>query len=277
MLQQRENVLPTMPQKPVSFQGQVTRGESNSPHLLQHFASLIPIYVGRRITRRLFLWLALAGVLLIFVILLIGGYLLNWKWTGFSNRELWDWWQLLIWPVTVAVVGFVFNMKQSETSLKVSERQHQTDLQVAEEHQQEDALQAYLDHMSELLLEKNLRNSQAGSSARELARARTLTTLCRIGKARKGLLLQFLHESHLIDKSNPIVDLRGADLSNADLQGADLREADLSGTNLMMANLAGANLSGASLVRAVVTPNQLAATRSLYRAIMPDGVIVQAP
>ena len=59
--------------------------------------------------------------------------------------------------MTIAVVGLVFNRKQSETSLTVSEREHQTDLRIAEVRQQEEALQTYLDHLAELLLEKQLR------------------------------------------------------------------------------------------------------------------------
>lgn len=273
MQQRHENVLPTMIQPSPAFQGQATSGESNGAHPLQRFTPPQRAYVGHRITRRHFLWMALLGMLLIIAILLIGGYLLNWKWTGFSNRDLWDWWQLLIWPVTVAIVGFVFNMKQTETSLKVSERQHQTDLHIAEEHQQEEALQTYLDHLSELLLEKNLGTSPPGSSVCELARARTLTTLSQVGGTRKSLVLQFLHESHLIEGDSPVVDLRGADLSTADLQGTDLREACLSGTNLTGANLLGANLSGARLTGAIVTPNQLALVRSLHGAILPDGSV----
>ncbi len=164
-------------------------------------------------------------------------------------------------------------MKQSETSLTVNERQHQTDQQLAEESQQEEALQTYLDHMEKLLLEKNLRSSQAGSSVQEVARVRTLTTLRRVGKSRKGLVLQFLHESHLIDQSNPIVDLGSADLSNVDLQGADLRETDISGANLSGANLMVANLSGARLTGASMTFEQLASARSPHDAILPDGSV----
>ena len=100
----------------------------------------------------------------------------------------------------------------------------------------------------------------------EVARAHTLTALRRVGKDRKGLLLQFLHESHLIEGEKPIVDLRGADLREA-----DLREADMSGVNLVGANLSGANLSGARLNGATVAAEQLAAVRSLHGAILPDG------
>lgn len=85
--------------------------------------------------------------------------------------------------------------------------------------------------------------------------------------------------------------LRGANLRGADLQGADLIKVDLSGANLVGANLSeaalfgaslvganliGANLddaylSGANLVGAILTEEQLAQTRSLEGATLPEG------
>lgn len=256
---------------PVS-QMHAERGAGNGVRILPLSASLPSTESKRRMAGRPLLWtLLLTGGLAAFLVVLIGGYVFNWKWTGFADNTLWNWWQLLIWPVTIAIVGLVFNRKQSETSLTVSEREHQTDLRIAEVRQQEEALQTYLDHMAELLLEKQLRNSPPGSDVQEVARAHTLTALRRVGKDRKCLLLQFLHESHLVEAEKPIVDLRGADLSYANLQGADLREADLSSVNLVGANLSGANLSGARLSGAIVAAEQLAAARSLHGAVLPDG------
>jgi uncharacterized protein YjbI with pentapeptide repeats len=62
-----------------------------------------------------------------------------------------------------------------------------------------------------------------------------------------------------------------ADLQEADLQGADLKEADLQGANLRIAFLEGANL-----LEANVTEDQLADTRSLQGAIMPNGQILKS-
>jgi len=87
-----------------------------------------------------------------------------------------------------------------------------------------------------------------------------------VGKNRKGVLLQFLHEAGLITKNKTIIDLRRGDLREADLSGADLREADLSG-----ADLSGANLSGARLIESKVTAEQLATALSLNGATMLDG------
>ena len=102
---------------------------------------------------------------------------------------------------------------------------------------------------------------------RTLARARTLTVLGRLDRDRKRSVLQFLHESRLIDKEQTLIDesalierrhmivsfaraaLLGADLSYADLSYADLREAILSWANLREANLTRADLTEADLLR----------------------------
>jgi hypothetical protein len=44
-----------------------------------------------------------AGLLLTLAVLLVGGYVLGWAWTGFTtNNQLWDWMQLLLLPVALA-------------------------------------------------------------------------------------------------------------------------------------------------------------------------------
>lgn len=48
-------------------------------------------------------WLAAAG-LVIFTVLVVGGYRMGWGWTGFAGNKLWDWIQLLLVPVLVPVV-----------------------------------------------------------------------------------------------------------------------------------------------------------------------------
>src|SRR5947209_840745 len=128
---------------------------------------------------------------LAFLVLVYGGYRLGWGWTGFSDNTLWEWFQLLILPVTLALGGMWFNMQQSHASRLAAEQLHQNDLQIADNAQQEAALDAYLDHMADLLLARNLRACEPGSGPREVAHARTLTTVWRVGKYRKGLLLKF--------------------------------------------------------------------------------------
>ena len=217
----------------------------------------------------------LVVVLAVFIVLIVGSYFFKkWTWTGFSavgkGDTLWNWINLLLVPLIVLAVAKRFSTHQREVSNTMG-KQQQTDLQLADERQQEVVLEAYLNHMSDLLLHKNLSRSQPGSDVRPIARALTLTALQMVGKNRKGVLLQFLHEAGLITRNKTIIDLRRGDLREADLSGADLREADLSGADLSGANLSGANLSGARLMESKITAEQLATALSLNGATMPDG------
>ncbi len=221
-------------------------------------------------------WTVLVGVFWVAIVVgIIGGFFLHWDWTGFrDNGNLWNWLQLLSAPVFVSALPFIFRGQRD-----------QADPQVADDQNQEAALEAYQEHMCELLLDKNLSGSQPGSEVREVARVRTLAALRRVGKNRKGDVLRFLHESGLIykaDLSNARLsgsnlwgaDLREANLSGANLSGAnlseaDLRRANLSGADLREANLSGADLSGADLSNAnvngaIYTMEQLSKTRSFH-------------
>jgi uncharacterized protein YjbI with pentapeptide repeats len=61
-------------------------------------------------------------------------------------------------------------------------------------------LQGYLDQMTQLLLEEDLRNSRQEDATSALARARTLTVLRRLDGEGRGSVIQFLYESELISQ-----------------------------------------------------------------------------
>jgi uncharacterized protein YjbI with pentapeptide repeats len=121
----------------------------------------------------------------------------------------------------------------------------------------DDALQAYLEQMGDLLTDHKLKNAQPDNAVALLARAQTLTVLGRLDGSRKGNLLVFVYGAGLMSpdlpKGDAVLDLSKGDavldLSGADLSGADLTSADLSGADLRHANLTRANLSGALLLR----------------------------
>src|SRR5947209_5492574 len=196
------------------------------------------------------------------IVALLGGYLFSWDWTGFNGgeskititstskgtttaqelqpaRTLWDWLELLAVLAIPIVVGFGVAWFTSQQG-KVSNAENK-------DNQREDALQAYIDKISELLLHEKLRGSADDDEVRKIARVRTLTVLRGLDAQRKASLLQFLHESGLIDKNNRIIDLSEAQLSEADLCSANLRDADLREANLRGANLGGVNLLYANL------------------------------
>ncbi len=203
------------------------------------------------------------------------------------GKGLWDWLQLLGILAIPAVVGFGtvwFTTRQTQASeanraqqAKESEanreKRHLTDLEIAEknrereqetaikiaaDNQHEAAFRAYLDKMSELLIEKSLADpARAGEQVRNIARVQTLAVLLGLDPIRKGSVLQFLYESALINKVYRIVELSYADLSSANLVGFDKSGANLSKVNLREANLSYANLSGTDLHLATLTAANL--------------------
>jgi uncharacterized protein YjbI with pentapeptide repeats len=178
------------------------------------------------------------------------------SWTGFQGKTVWDFLQLLIVPLMLVAIGLVFSLQQDARQNSLEVDRARTERELAEQRAQDEALQAYLNQMSSLLLEKDLRTSKEDSEVRTLARARTLTVLERLDPDRKTAVLQFLIEAELVQSveggRGPIIALTSANLSDVNLSlvnlsGADLSEADLSNTNLFSADLRDANLFIADL------------------------------
>ncbi len=184
--------------------------------------------------------------------------------TGFVGKTLWDWLGLLAALAIPVVVGFGaawFTALQG----KVSDREN-TD------NQREAALQTYIDKMSELLLEKQLRTSQPEDEVRTIARVRTITLLFQLDARRIGYVFAFLREAGLMSAkpNSSIVNMDRANLNGANLSGANLFRANLSGADLSKAllgvadlrdaHLNGANLSGADLTLANLSGANLSKT-----------------
>ncbi len=206
-------------------------------------------------------------------------------WMGFTGKTAWDWLQLLIQllgalaiPLVVVLATNALNAQQQQTTatqhkndVAIADKQHQNDLAIADDQQKEATLKVYLDDLTTLLLNNHLHDSKPVDEVRNVAHIKTLATLRRLDGNRKGIVLQFLYEAHLIDCATPIVDLSRADLVGAYLIRANLIEADLFGADLRGADLRGADLRRAALSNATVTPTQLTAARSLKGTILPDG------
>src|SRR5918994_1201154 len=209
---------------------------------------------------------------------------------------LWDWAELLIVPLVLAGGGLWFNQWQQDRDRKLATQQQDRDRKLATQRAQYEALQAYFDHISQLLTDRDrpLRRAQLGDGLSTVARARTLTTLRQLGAEGKSSLLQFLYQSGLIWRRGPVVSLAKADLSDANklsngdedgvclrqallsganLSGAKLVNVDLRDANLRGANLSGADLSGANLWGATGMSNKELERRaaSLKGATMPEG------
>jgi uncharacterized protein YjbI with pentapeptide repeats len=174
------------------------------------------------------------------------------QWTGFRRKTLWDWLQLLIVPAILVGVTFVWSATQTRSDNKRQDRRIAADRVAAEEARRDATLQAYLEEMSRLMLDRNLLTSRKTDAVRPVARIVTLTTLRRLNGERRAAVLHFLYEARLIAGNNPVValddaDFSGADLALAVLEGAHLERANLEGGKLTYARLTGARFEDANL------------------------------
>jgi hypothetical protein len=179
---------------------------------------------------------AIRGIIILGVLALIASAV---------DKTLWDWLDLLIVPVVLAIGGYLFARSENRAAQAATEQQAQGA-----------ALQAYFDTLHELLLDRDLRNSERDTEVRTVARMHTLAVLRRIWPDRKRSVLEFLYYSELIWKEErrhvepglieekpPIISLARADLNNANLAGMLLARVNFNGTHLRDANLRGAQLS----------------------------------
>lgn len=188
--------------------------------------------------------------ILIFIVLLVVLFVLVYKgydysWTGFArqnvesdikpDKTLWDWLDLLIVPLVLAVGAYLL-----EGSRKRTERDVEND------RQKQHILDDYFAYISKLLLDHGLSESCASDLARKLARTRTLAALRLLDAKRKAQLLQFLYEANLINLE-PVIQLNGADFREAVLDEATLSHAELRGVYFSKASIRYATLVGADL------------------------------
>jgi hypothetical protein len=229
---------------------------------------------------------------------------------GFDERTLWNYLDVFLVPVVVAAATIWLTVWENRRQLKDQKNRRDRELEIEGQRAQDAALQAYLDKMSELLIDGQLRKEEDRYADKRItARARTLAVLRQLDDGgRKRTILLFLREARLINRKDhlrdclklnpPIVGLRDADLTNAnlrhaklintnrdepisleeanlegaDLLGADLQGADLQKTNLKKADLTGANLNEANLSGAKGwSAKQVAAAAYLEGTTMPDG------
>jgi hypothetical protein len=210
------------------------------------------------------------------------------RWTGFRGMTVWDWLAPLLVPLALVIIGFYFTSAQDARQQQIEEDQRAQQAQIeerraaaeralAEQRAQDEALQAYLDQMSQLILERKLLDVEQGDPVHEpgdpvhtLAQACTSTAILRLDAKHNESVTQFLITSGLSVRSKDSTrllrgstlshaTLSGAHLPNADLGDAELIGADLSNALLLNANLIGADLSGADLSNALLDNADLVA------------------
>ena len=147
-------------------------------------------------------------------------YRRDWRWTGLPAdpgdgtpaapprpaKTLWDWLQLLIVPLVLALAAFGLNAAQvdrdrrqeerrAEQERKLEARRAARDRASAEDRAREETLRTYLQQMSDLMT----RPGRATADTQTLAQTLTLVALRRLDGARKGLVVEFLIEADLIE------------------------------------------------------------------------------
>jgi uncharacterized protein YjbI with pentapeptide repeats len=171
--------------------------------------------------------------------------------------------QLLIVPIALAGIGYLFNHAESTRDRKREDARATQAQFIAAENRRDQVLQDYLARMDDLVLDRRLRESRPSSDVRGVARTLTLTALRRLDGKRKGEVVRFLTDAHLIEgPGTPTVGLIDADLRRAVLTGArlrdvvfdaaDLRNARFAGSALSSVRFEGARLEGASFPRAIL-------------------------
>jgi uncharacterized protein YjbI with pentapeptide repeats len=188
------------------------------------------------------------------------------RWLGFSEytapngeyypaKTLWDLMDLIIVPIVLAIGAVLFNRSQKYYELRIAKEQKETELIIADDRQKEQALQNYLDKMTDLLLKDRLLEKKDAQEdpVVDVAQIRTITTLRTLDLERKNILLQFLRDSGLGEFILCNASLKGADLCNTNLYEFNLANASFYRAKLNGADLCGANLRGADLGRAILS------------------------
>ena len=192
--------------------------------------------------------------------------------------------------------------QRAQQAQKIENQRAAAERELAEQRAQDEALQAYLDQMSQLILDRNLLEVEQGNPVHEpgdpvhtLAQALTSTAILRLDAEHNESVTHFLIYSGLAVRSEASArllrgstlshaKLSGAHLANADLGDADLSGADLSNALLLNANLIVADLSGADLSNALLDNADLVADlsnadlsgASLLGADLSDGNLFSA-
>jgi uncharacterized protein YjbI with pentapeptide repeats len=206
---------------------------------------------------------------------------------GKQEIGFWEWVGVLIIPVVLAAGAAMLTNAQTQRELAGAHLQAQ-----------DEALQQYLDQVSNLLIEHEMQEKPMSSDlvsrltraldrvsnllgerenggkptdshlVSKLMQARTLALLLKLDRDRKRQPLKLIAQLELINRDNPLLSLKNAGLEDADLhevtlfnvslKEADLRLADLTGADLRESDLTWADLRGADLRRAVLTNASLA-------------------
>src|SRR5215208_6796629 len=237
---------------------------SGSPKRTQQRKAWTRRDLGRMTLRE---WLPIVGALLVSVVIALGIWGITWQLEKLENQR-------------------------AQQAQKLENQRAEAERELAEQRAQDEALQAYLDQMSQLILDRKLLEVEQGDPVHApgdpvhtLAQASTSTAILRLDAKHNESVTHFLINSDLSVRSEDSARLlRGSTLSHAKLSGAhlpnaDLGDADLSGADLsnalldnadLVAHLPNADLSGASLIGADLSD------ANLFSADLSDANLIGA-
>lgn len=193
-----------------------------------------------------------------------------------SPKTLWDILGLL-GTLAIPLMLYLFQVseqqraeKRTKVEKKQAEELAQVEKNIAENNLREQAFEAYIDRMAQILMNQRTRTELfkhkgvKDNSICDVARIRTVTILRRLEEDSKrcSRVIDFLHDAELLkflltDANFNGINLEGINFSdtnlcgtifsNANLRGANFTKASLSGTNFTDADLVGADFSDACL------------------------------
>src|ERR687889_1963320 len=86
---------------------------------------------------------------------------------GFRGKTVWNWLELLIVPLALAVIGLWFTTQQETRQQQIENQRAEAERELAQQRAQDESLQAYLDQMSQLILDRQLLEIEQGNPVHE--------------------------------------------------------------------------------------------------------------
>ena len=159
---------------------------------------LLGLSVGR-VLALVALGFSLTAIVVMLVIAGIAGA--RRSWTGFQGKTVWDFLQLLIVPLMLVAIGLVFALQQDARQQRVEDQRADAERELVEQRAQDEALQAYLNQMSQLLLDRKLLEAEQGTPLYTVAQTRTSTLILRLDAEHNESVARFLINSGLAESS----------------------------------------------------------------------------
>ena len=83
--------------------------------LLPIAVAVLPLWLSRRTRVPRHHKILGVSILLAFIALVLAGYMIPWGWTGFVGNRLWDWLELLVLPLAVALAPLAVELRENWT------------------------------------------------------------------------------------------------------------------------------------------------------------------